>query len=396
MNLDKLRICQIVESAATGVGRHVMDLTTELIERQAADVHVIWSPARCEADFSEWLKKSGVTHSPLPMRREVGLGDLASAWGVRSLLKQHGPFDIVHGHSSKGGALARLAARGLGSQVIYTPHAFAAMNPTGSALKRAFYGRVERELSRWTTQLIVSSPEEKQFGKSIGIPLESMTVVANGMNRPPLAERDEARAFLGLAEDQLAIGFIGRLADQKNPLLLLDAFHLIAADFPKACLVMVGDGPLETAVRSRVAALGLRKQVLLTGRQDGWQVISAFDMLALPSRYEGLAYVSLEALHAGLPLVVTESSSCSLVVEESANGFVVFPDPRSFAEAMARILCDEELRLEFGRRSAEKAGEFSIRRLVDGVMAVYHSAVAQPEPKIVELATRCVQPLRQL
>ena len=396
MRHDKLRICHIVESAATGVGRHVMDLTSELVDQRVADVHVIWSPARCEKEFADWLHRSGVSNSPLVMRREIGFGDLASVWGVRKLLKQHGPFDLVHGHSSKGGALARLAALGLGSRVIYTPHAFAAMDPTRRQLKRAFYSRVERELARWTHHLVASSPEEKDFGRGIGIPGEKITVVANGMEPPPFPSREEARAQLGLEVDQLAVGFVGRLATQKNPLLLLDAFGLIAADFPRAQLVVIGDGPLKAAMQSRIAALGLTKQVILAGWREGWRTMPAFDVFALPSRYEGLSYVSLEALHAGLPLVVTESSSCGLVVDESANGFVVFPDPRSFAEALARILSDDELRRDFGRRSAEKAQEFTLRRLVDGVLSVYQAAMAGVGPEVPKVPVGCGVPLRQV
>ena len=148
------RVNVTFEAASAGVGRHVTDLIERLSQREVAEFHVLWSPIRADQRFIEQLDRPDVYHQAIPMQRSIGPSDLASLAAVRNYLKIHGPFDIVHGHSSKGGALARLAALGTGSRVVYTPHAFAAMDPACGRLKRLLYRRLELDLAQQNLQVL--------------------------------------------------------------------------------------------------------------------------------------------------------------------------------------------------------------------------------------------------
>ena len=192
-----------------------------------------------------------------------------------------------------------------------------------------------------------------------------------GIEPEPLPTRQWARHHLGLDVEQVTVGFVGRLTSQKNPELLVEAFGRVAERFPHVRLVIVGDGPLAPRVKSLVADRGLTDRVTLAGSQDGPRVMPAFDLLMITSRYEGFPKVALEALAAGLPLLVTDTTNTRLVVEEDVNGFVVPADAGALADRLARLLADKTLRRRLGSGAAAKAAEFGVDQMVDGIWAIY-------------------------
>jgi glycosyltransferase involved in cell wall biosynthesis len=122
-----------------------MDLAEGLLERDC-DVHLIYSPRRMDKFFAHRLSKLRALKSvPLPMRRSIHPGDFAMVRGVRRYLREFGPFDVIHGHSSKGGALARLTALGTRAAAFYTLHGLIMMDPdhccrASGRLRRRFCG----------------------------------------------------------------------------------------------------------------------------------------------------------------------------------------------------------------------------------------------------------------
>lgn len=117
----RLRILLIVESSACGTGRHILDLADGLIQR-GHYVHLVHSTVRCDRLFQKRLAQiKGIECLALPMHTPPHPSDCGVVRSIRRLRAQHGPFDIVHGHSSKGGALARLAAMGTSAKTFYNP-----------------------------------------------------------------------------------------------------------------------------------------------------------------------------------------------------------------------------------------------------------------------------------
>ena len=106
------RVLMVVESSAGGTGRHVMDLSEGLLAR-GCEVHMVYSPQRMDSTFRDRLSNlQALRHTALPMQRSIHPSEFAALLAIRRYLHSFGPFDIIHGHSSKGGALARLAALG--------------------------------------------------------------------------------------------------------------------------------------------------------------------------------------------------------------------------------------------------------------------------------------------
>lgn len=143
------------------------------------------------------------------------------------------------------------------------------------------------------------------------------TVINADANAFDKVLRDETRKKFGW-EDKVIYGFIGRYVDQKNPLFLIDIFNSIAKKQPNAKLVMIGFGELETAMHEKIKEYGLQDRVEDLGRRDDIkQFYNAFDAFLLPSLYEGMPVVGVEAQCAGLPIffsknITEETTACDL------------------------------------------------------------------------------------
>jgi glycosyltransferase involved in cell wall biosynthesis len=371
-----VRLLHVVEASFAGVGRHVLDLAEGLLAR-GHRVDLAYSPRRSDASFRDRLARlEGLQPWTVDLRREPHPSDLAGVRAVWKGLRTRGPFDLVHGHSSKGGAVARLAAAAAGVPAVYTPHAIWTMDPTSPALARSAVAWAERLLARVNGLVIAVSPAEGEHLARLGIPPRRRRVVLNGIRAVDLPTGNEARCALELPREAVVVGFVGRLAKQKAPDVLVSAFRRVARAHPEALLALVGEGPLRPMLQRQVEQLGLKEKVRWLGERDGQRAMVAFDVLVLPSRYEGLPYVLLEALAAGVPIVATEEASGGLVVEPGVNGLIVpVDDPGGVADAILRLLSNDAERSAFGRAARCRAAQFSQDRMVEETEGVYREAV---------------------
>ena len=376
--VGSLRILQVVEATDYGVGRHVLDLCGGLAAL-GHDVHLVYSPIRSGPLFSDRLNNlKGVRQTVLPMQRQIHFSDWRSVRRLRRHLRQHGPFQIVHGHSSKGGALARLATLGLPLPAVYTPHAVRSLDPTLGTLLRFVTGKAERLLALVPGAVVALSPEEQQHFWQLGVSERQVRLIPNGVPQPPVPDRRSARAALGLPASARVVGFVGRLTKQKAPEVLLDAFVRVQATRPDVHLAIIGTGELQSWLEQRAGERNVAHCVHWLGQQPGQASMPAFDLLALPSRYEGLPYVLLEALVAGLPIVTTSAACASTIVEPGVNGSVVPHDaPEELAAAIADLLDQPQLRATYGAASQDKAYRFRIDTMVQETETLYRELAAR-------------------
>lgn len=366
----------ITEATSAGVGRHVMDLCGEMVVA-GHEVHLAYSEARVDEAFRAELEALGgdLKKHVVPMRRAPHPSDIHALRRLRSICAAHGPFDIVHGQSSKGGALARLLRRSSKAATLYTPHCIYTLNPSAGRIARALYGRVELWLARRTDAIIAVSPDEREHLAALGFPEERLHCVPNGVRARSWKKRAEARRDLGLPQDALVVAFLARLSAQKNPILMIESFARVAQRIDKARLAFAGDGELGEACRQRARALGIEDRVHWLGYRRAHDVMPAADVFALSSRYEGMPYVYLEALSCGLPIVSTEVGGSSLAVEEGHNGYVTqLDDSEAFAAAIARILESPKRRDEMAAASKDRAQTFDVSRMFETTMRVYEAA----------------------
>jgi glycosyltransferase involved in cell wall biosynthesis len=373
-----LNILQVLEPSGGGSGRHFLDLSRTLAERGHA-VTAIYSPTRAEERFVAELKslRLKAVHS-VPMNRSPSPSDFKAWRAINGIIRNGGPFDILHGHSSKAGALIRM--RGSGIARIYTPHAFRTMDPTLGGKGRAIFGGVESLFGHYLTDALicVSRDEHVHAAQFLKIPERILHTVVNGVSPPPNGDRAAIRTRLGVRPDAFVFGFVGRLSEQKAPERLLGAFERIAADLPHTELAMIGFGPLEQELRARIAAGGLGDRIHLTADIAGPDAMQAFDVLAMPSRYEAMSYVMLEAAASGLPLILSDVGGASTVLEDGANGSLIAnsDDVGELAEAMARIT-DTVIYDDVRRLAATRKGDYWLDGMVEATEQVYRKLLTR-------------------
>lgn len=182
-----LRLLEVLEPSGGGSGRHMLDLCRGMIAR-GHHVEAVYSPLRAEEGFVRELKSLGLAavHS-VDMARSPGLSDIPAHRALTRIIGRD-RFDIIHGHSSKAGALTRLRLPGVHIPRVYTPHAFRTMDPGLGRLGHLIYGGIETLLARaFTDKLICVSEDEHRHALALGMPAEKLSVVVNGAAPPPLA-----------------------------------------------------------------------------------------------------------------------------------------------------------------------------------------------------------------
>ncbi len=384
---SSLRILLVAEASAKGTGKHVLDLAEGLIAR-GCDVHVLYSPVRMDEIFRTRVESMpGLTHRQLRMHRSIHPSDAIAVWAVRRYLRKFGPFDVIHGHSSKGGAVARLAAIGSGLPAIYTPHALIMMTPTLSAAKRRFYSSIEFVLSKLSRHIIAVSPAEARLAVATGLGEGRILTIPNGVGPPQLSPRDEARRVCGFGTDEIVIGSVGRLVENKAPDVLVNALAIALRTCPKLRVVFVGDGPSKATLAELSSRLGIADKVILLGELDARKVFAGFDIFGMSSRMEAMPYVVLEAMSAGLPIMATITSGVEILVEEGVNGLVVpMDDCDAFAAGLVKLAEDPALMGRMADASRQLIRQFTSERMIERILALYESCAdvgnARSEPKL--------------
>jgi glycosyltransferase involved in cell wall biosynthesis len=380
-----MRILQLLEAAATGAGRHVMDLTAGLLAR-GHEVHVWYSPLRCDPVFAndlERLRAQPRFHSvPVAIGRNPAAADVPAAWKLRRYLRARGPFDLVHCHSTKAGWLGRAGLAGNSVKRLYTPHGFLSMDPAVGRVTARIAGTLERTLAGLGTGVLVVSREEHAHAVAIGISRAKLRFIPNGVAPPPAGDiatqRSACRREWGLRADEVCSGFAGRFTPVKAPEVMLDSFAaFLRRSRAPARLAMVGDGPLAASLRRQAAALGITSHVIWLGAQDARPLMPGFDILALTSKSEGHPLVVLEAMARGLPIVATRVGGIADTIEADVNGFIApVGDREAIAGALDELARDSALRARMGEASRAVSLHFSADRMVEQTLAFYRDIVS--------------------
>ncbi|OGL10649.1 MAG: hypothetical protein A3I17_09705 [Candidatus Rokubacteria bacterium RIFCSPLOWO2_02_FULL_72_37] len=305
------------------------------------------------------------------------LADLAALRELYALIRRERPA-IVHTHTSKAGFLGRLAARlARVPAVIHQPHGHIFYGYWGPG-RTALYVALERWAARWTDRIVTLTERgtEEHLARRIGRAAQYAAVpsgVPTSALRAAAPERGAARARLGLDPAAYVVVGVGRLISVKGFDTLVAALPRLAAEIPSAHVVLVGEGPERAALVSRAAALGVGSRLTLAGATAGVATyLAAADVLAAPSRNEGMGRALVEAMAVGLPVVATAVGGIPGVVVDGESGRLVRPDD---ADALAAVLVelgrDARLREALGRAARARAEAFSSAVALDRMRAVY-------------------------
>jgi len=313
-------------------------------------------------------------HRPLPVtvidvaslrRRATPFHDVITLIRLVGIFRRIRP-DVVHTHMAKAGALGRIAA--FIARVPVRVHTFHGHLLQGyfSGTKTRIIVAVERALRSITSHAVVIGERVRGDLVDIGITShETSSMIPPAVPTPNRVPREAARARLGLPNDAVIVGFIGRLAPIKRP----DRVIALARALPDVHFSIVGEGELSDTVRADARGL---TNVSFHGWQDDVATVHyAIDVALLTSDNEGMSVSIIEAAAAGLPVVATNVGAIPEIVHHGVNGLLADSDEQLFA-AVRRLAADADERRRFGIAGAEMASTtFTLARLAQDHDALY-------------------------
>lgn len=361
----RIKILYGLEAASGGALKHLIYLTTHL-DKNIFDITVILSPRLRDAELEiDKLKAIGIKIIEISMCREVSLvKDCISLCKIIRFLHVH-TFDIVHSHSSKAGVYFRVAAWiNKVPLIVYTPHCFYFQSKSG--MSKTIFELLERFLGFITDRIIVSENEKNECVNSKIVPFTKLLNINNAINFNDYTEHDKvvALATLGLQEDAIVIGAIGRLVKQKNFLTLINAANELVKSTSNLYFVIAGSGELYDSLQSKINDYGLEEKVLLIGHQtEISKIYSAIDIFVSTSLWEGLPYVMLEAMWYRKPIITTDLKYGENFTETEC---LVQPgDTFSLCKKLDILIKDKGLCESIGRRNRITAqSKFSFKEFI--------------------------------
>lgn len=299
-----------------GVSAVEYEWIKSLKDRVAYD-YVLLDPDKSVPEKLQAVKDLGCQVYPL---RYQGGSSLASHRNrekvLRAFLTEH-HYDVVHIDTD---LLSRYdvakVARQCGVKKVVI-HSHNAMRSVHGVQKLPGVARLERHLiAKYATDLAACSKEAANW---LFNPQDQgrVRIIHNGIDKDRYvfsdSRRQDLRKQLGVGSNDLLLGNIGRLADQKNQLFLLDILAALLKKQPKAKLVLIGSGEKEKEIREKITSLNLTDQVILVLATDQIpDYLFAMDVFVMPSLYEGLPMTLLEAQTTGLPCVISQSISSEM------------------------------------------------------------------------------------
>jgi len=301
-------------------------------------------------------------------------------------------FDVVHTHSSKAGALGRLAAHRLQiGRIVHTFHGFP-FHPFQSWPRRTAYIKVERLIGSFTDVFLAVGPAvaAEAITRRIAPPERVRTIgvgVTKALNVPGTYDRAEARRMLGVPPGMHVVGTVGRLAFQKAPEDFVRALAWLGRG--DVFGVWIGAGPLRAKTERLAEKNGLSGRMLFTGERDDVDaLLPGLDVFAMASRYEGLPCSIVEAMGAGLPVVATAVNAVPDVVIAGETGLLVPAGaPKLLGRAIGHLLDNPATATRLGAAARDRLGaELTPDALGAVLRAAYRGDEVGAPPAPSELA----------
>ena len=302
------------------------------------------------------------------MSRAIGMNDLKAAIIVRALIKQYKP-DIVYAHSSKAGAIARIADLGPKNHLLYNPHGWA-FNMKCSAHKKKLYMTIERVAAPFCDRIICISEAERKSALNKKICADNkLQVIFNGVDIEAYEQKEHgkiSKADLKIPKDAFVVGMVGRISLQKAPDVFIRAAKLIKREISNAHFIIVGSGEMEDDIKKYAKQNGLEDCLHITGWvDDPLDYVELFDVACLLSRWEGFGLVLPEYMMVGKPIVASNVDAIPNIIRDGENGILVDEDnPQEVCDSVLKLYYHPQLReklVECGKKDVYL--EFDAKRV---------------------------------
>lgn len=360
-------ILHIVE-APGGVERYLFTLLTKLKKYQEYEHILVCSDSVDVNKFNNLTNKIYVIAS---MHNAIScINDTKSAIKIRKIIKECKP-DIVYCHSSKAGAIGRIANIGFKNKLLYNPHGWSFNMRSSKRIKLKLYEFIERILSPLASKIICISDYEKDSALKHKIcKSDRLVVINNGIDFDEYKSvRFKSRSDLGIPEQAYVVGTIGRLTDQKAPDVFVKMAAEIKREIPEAFFIMVGDdignGFFRKKTEELINSYNLQNSFIITGWvNDPLAYIQCFDVATLLSRWEGFGLVLPEYMYMEKPIVATRADAIPYVVG-NAGLLVEIDNYIEAAESVVSIYKERDIKKQIVNNCKSRIKLFDAQRTAD-------------------------------
>jgi glycosyltransferase involved in cell wall biosynthesis len=352
------------------------------------------------------FEAEGIKVHEIPVTREISpLADLKLLWLLIGILRRE-KYTIVHTHTPKIELIGQLAAWIAGTPVrLYTNHGLIFLGQTG--LQKLLFQNIARVAGLFSHRVLSQSSEDMDVmieqkiyrRRQIGFLGNGIDVVEFSAGRFPPGDVRAKKSELGIPEENLVVGMVGRYVWEKGFREFFEAAQAVASKRPDVTFVTVGAAleserdPVDFSVLKQLRIED--RVVVLQSRDDMPELYAMMDLVVLPSYREGFPRSLMEAAAMSRPLVASNVSGCRQTVVDGRNGFLVpVKDSGALAEKIGVLLNDRKLARQFGaagRNLAEK--HFDVARVIERLRACYEELLMS-EPELASSDTS--MPLRNL
>ncbi|MES9830156.1 MAG: glycosyltransferase family 4 protein [Candidatus Thiodiazotropha sp.] len=344
--MSKIRILQIIHGLHIGGAENVVVSLVRNIDRSQFEVQICC--VKETGIMGDRLIGEGVEVTTLPSSKRR-LGKLQQ---LKKAINDYNP-DIVHTHGTS--ALLATGPIYTYSRLPTWLHTFHFGNYPHIA-KKYLYGEIL--LTRFADQLVaVSESQRDSVIKHLHVPENKITTVFNGVEENPFHNdsevRDSIRSEFGYSKEDIVVGCIAVLSEQKGLTYLLDAVKAVLDSVPRAKFLIVGGGRLQDQLVDKSKMLGIDDVVTFTGwRPDALKIFTGFDIFVQPSLWEGLSMVLLEAISTELPVLVTDVADNSKILSHGENGLIISPkDTKSIEQGLISLCTDKQQAMLMAKRA---------------------------------------------
>lgn len=372
--MNRCNILYVIQNSEFGGGERGFSQLIAGLDPRAFKIFVATTP---RGRFYREIREVGASTFDIPFDRPK----IPVAIRILKQIIKSEKIDIVHSQGARADFLARLAGRWAGIPAVVSTIQMPVEGfdvPWAVKLLYIIFDRISEKFVDGF--IVVSESLRNHLITKHGVPEKAISLIYNGvgLNKyiPSRQENTKIRHRLGVPPHSPFVGAIGRLVWQKGFEFLIECIPEIERAFPNARILIVGDGPLREKLEGLGERLKVKKNLIFAGfRSDIKELLSAIDVLVIPSLLEGFPMITLEAMAMAKPIIATNIEGITEQITNGEDGILVpARDPAALADAIIKLLSDRKLAKKVGlaaRKRVER--DFSVEKMVSETEKVYLS-----------------------
>jgi len=372
LNFNRHKVLFVIDGLEFGGGERVfLQLASGL--RGLFDVSFASSPG---GKLEREIKSMGLNFFPVSMKRRFSLKPI---FQIKEIV-QNKQIELVHSQGLRADFFARIATKLAGAPYNICTIAMPVEGFDLQLMRRKVYRYLDCLTERYVQRFIVVSNSLKRLLiESRGIEPFRVVKIYNGVELQYYLSdygKDSDRGQFGISQNTILIGAIGRMVWQKGFKYLIQSIPEVIGKIPCVKFLFVGDGFMRKSLERMAENLKVEERIIFTGyRSDIKKILSAIDLLVVPSLLEGFPIITLEGMAMSKPIIATNIDGINEQITNGENGLLVPPgSPESIAEAIIKVSNDSEFADKIGVAARKRVeNEFSVEKMVSETENVYRS-----------------------